>query len=413
MKKILTLVLAGIFCMMSAGCSGEDTPQTDGTAIEGNDNDLIIVANGESEFSIQGEKELMSDIEVRQVVESLSNAIADKTGAKLLVSSDRYYKEENASKPAILIGRTEFAESEAASATESNQFRIEISGNKLLILAEHKEGYKEAIKQFIEKIVDQADATTKTLIFREDQVFSGEYTVEQTETDAPDSKLDSLKGLTVNILGDSYLKGQTLPEGSTWPGLLAKKYDWTLNNYAVNGCALASGSGCPYGTPIAECYDEMPNNNADVIIFDGGRNDYSYNVPIGTVDSTDPTTYMGAMNVIINGLKEKYPNAVIIFTTVWNFPDTNSTATGKGITYLDYAQAAETVCAAKGVYCFKAYDPSFSGIDMRSVTFRAQYCLNKDDISHLNLDGMKLVMPKYEAFIAASLADASSKVQAN
>ena len=93
---------------------------------------------------------------------------------------------------------------------------------------------------------------------------------------------------------------------------------------------------------------------------------------------------------------------MMIFTTVWNFPNTN---TESELTYLDYAQAAEQVCEKWGIYCFKAYDPAVSGVDMTDETFRAAYCMSPDDISHLNLSGMKLVMPKYEQFIADSLAD--------
>ena len=89
-----------------------------------------------------------------------------------------------------------------------------------------------------------------------------------------------------------------------------------------------------------------------------------------------------------------------VSNSVWNFPDTNDVALSKGITYLDYANAAEAVCAEKGVHFFRSYDKSVSGVDMRNDLFRATYCLKPTDISHLNLEGMKLVMPKFEAFIA-------------
>jgi hypothetical protein len=37
---------------------------------------------------------------------------------------------------------------------------------------------------------------------------------------------------------------------------------------------------------------------------------------------------------------------------------------------------------------------------MTDASFRAKYCMKPTDISHLNADGMKLVLPYFEKFIA-------------
>jgi hypothetical protein len=37
---------------------------------------------------------------------------------------------------------------------------------------------------------------------------------------------------------------------------------------------------------------------------------------------------------------------------------------------------------------------------MESADFRAAYCIGAGDISHLNIEGFKYVMPKFEKFIA-------------
>ena len=212
---------------------------------------------------------------------------------------------------------------------------------------------------------------------------------------------DSMEGLTVNIIGDSYFKGNGLLENHVWPALLAEKYGWDYLNYGQNGNMVSTYNDVD-DLPLVKRYRQMTNNAPDLVMINGGRNDYNNNVPIGTADSTDTDTFMGALNVLFEGLRDKYPDAMMIYTTVWNFPNTN---TESELTYLDYAQAAEQICEKWGVYCFKAYDPAVSGVDMTDETFRASYCMNPDDISHLNLSGMKLVMPKYEQFIAESLAD--------
>ena len=220
-----------------------------------------------------------------------------------------------------------------------------------------------------------------------------------------DSKKDfyasELEGVTVNILGDSYFAGNGLDQTYVWPALLAQKYGWSFTNYGKNG-GLVSSYQNKDSAPMVTRYRSMRDNDPQIVILNGGRNDYNHNVPIGTVDSTDPNTFIGALNVIIGGVKEKYPNAMILFTTVWNFTNTNSASS---LTYLDYAQAMVAVCEAQGVYCFHAYDPDVSGVNMRDPKFRQKYCMKPTDISHLNLDGMKLVMPNFEKFIASCYAD--------
>ena len=212
---------------------------------------------------------------------------------------------------------------------------------------------------------------------------------------------ETLEGLKVNIIGDSYFAGQTLPQEQVWPALLATKYNWVYTNFGSNGNMVSSYNNLD-NQPMCRRYRMMPSNDADIVMINGGRNDYNNNVPLGTVDSEDTNTFMGALNTLFAGLREKYPNAMLMYTTVWNFPDTNAESE---LTYLDYAQAAEQVCEKWDVFCFRAYDPEVSGVDMRDETFRARYCLNEDDISHLNLAGMKLVMPVYEAFLADAYAE--------
>ncbi|MBQ9112634.1 MAG: SGNH/GDSL hydrolase family protein [Clostridia bacterium] len=211
----------------------------------------------------------------------------------------------------------------------------------------------------------------------------------------------ALEDLTVNIIGDSYFAGHTMGNDYVWPKLLSDKYYWKFKNYGMNGGMVSSYAPTVDPTPMVDRYKGMADNDADLIIVDGGRNDYNNEVPLGTVDSTDPKTFMGALNVLIDGLQEKYPDAMIMFTTVWNFGGTNDI----GLKSADYANAMISVCEAQGVYCFKANDPAVSGVDMTSETFRSQYCLTNTDVSHLNMNGMKLVMPKFEEFITASYAD--------
>ncbi len=214
-------------------------------------------------------------------------------------------------------------------------------------------------------------------------------------------KYPNLKGLTVNFIGDSYFAGNGLDAAYVWPSLIAAIYDMNGTNYGKNGSTISN-----YVTdknPMCVRYKTMANNNPDIVIFEGGRNDYNKLVPIGMNDSVDTKTFKGALNVMIDGLLQKYPNAVIMGVTPWKVSGTNDI----GNTVGDYADAMREICTIKGIPCFSADDPSLSGVDMTSEVFRAKYSMKPTDVSHLNLDGHKLVLPAFEKFISETYATAN------
>lgn len=208
---------------------------------------------------------------------------------------------------------------------------------------------------------------------------------------------DCLKGITMNALGDSYFAGNGLESELVWPALLAKKYEMSFCNYGKNGSTVSDF--VTENHPMVHRLSGMAENNADLILLDGGRNDYNKGTPIGDENSTDSKTVMGALNIIIEGLKKKYPRAVIICITVWRYNGKNSL----GLGYEDYADAVKRSAKKHGLPCFDASDPSVSGVDMTDESFRATYCMKPNDVSHLNEAGMKLVLPRFESFIAKAL----------
>lgn len=203
-----------------------------------------------------------------------------------------------------------------------------------------------------------------------------------------------LEGVVINALGDSYFRGSKLGVDGVWLTLLAKKYGIQMHNYGINGSTVADVAE---KKPMVRRYGEMPDNNPHMVFVEGGRNDFKMRVPVGTADSRDISTYCGALNVILEGVKHKYPNALIICFTPWNFPE----VAGYERTSKDYADAMETVARAWGASIIRADDPKVSGIDMRDADFRARYCLTPGDISHLNLEGMKIAMTHFEKILAA------------
>ena len=60
-------------------------------------------------------------------------------------------------------------------------------------------------------------------------------------------------------------------------------------------------------------------------------------------------------------------------------------------------------------YCYvDRDDPAVSGGDMTDAAFRADYSMNPTDVSHLNFAGHKLVLPKFEKFIADTYSAAKA-----
>lgn len=213
----------------------------------------------------------------------------------------------------------------------------------------------------------------------------------------------NLEELTVYAIGDSYFEGNGLLSDYVWLSLMSKKYGIELHNYGKNGSTVSN-----YVTsynPMCDRYTSLPDGSPDIILVEGGRNDFNQKVPIGAADSSDTKTYSGALNVIIDGLQKKYPSAMIVCVTPWNFPDKS----GYSLTYKDYTDAMEEVAEAQGVYCVKAYEPEISGVNMRDDSFKSKYCMKPGDVSHLNLDGMKIAMSHFEKIIAQYYADFSSK----
>lgn len=63
------------------------------------------------------------------------------------------------------------------------------------------------------------------------------------------------------------------------------------------------------------------NSTPDYVIFDGGTNDAEYltkhtDVQIGDATSTDEATFAGSFRATIQKLKEKYPNAKLVYVAV-------------------------------------------------------------------------------------------------
>lgn len=225
--------------------------------------------------------------------------------------------------------------------------------------------------------------------------YEASTTVPQEEKDY---WFDVFENVTqMNIIGDSYFGSNNPGKQYVWPQLLADKYGFKLDNKGIGGSTMSNF--VTTNNPMVDRYGQMPNNNPQIVLLQGGRNDRNQNVPIGENTDTDTKTFKGSVNYLITKMQEKYPDALLICVTPWKInTDKDRNALGKN-TY-DYAVAMVEVCEYRGVVCFNAADTELSKVYMESAEFRAAYCIGAGDISHLNIEGFKYVMPKFEKFIA-------------
>ncbi len=377
MKKLLTLILALTLCLPLCACAGTDSPDTTEeltttVATEPLPVDIDLTAYK----IIRPEKASVSYL---GMYSTFINELMKKTGNKDFRLHDDFVREGTKFTEVeyeLLIGETNREESAMAlEGKAKTEYTITVIGTKIVINAGTRLALKAALEAFIRDCVVEGT----TLIPEAKLSVSGDF--------SDDSYYPVLEGIRLTAMGDSYFGGSQLGKDGVWLKLLADEYDMKLNNYGIGGSTVSN-----YVTtknPMCDRFKSM-KNGADVVIIEGGRNDYSQKVPLGDINSRDTKTFAGALNVIIDGYKEKYPEAMLMGVTCWYVNDSQQ----------KYAEMMMDVCRAQGIVCFDASDQKLTGVYMNDPAFRAEYCQTPTDVSHLNAAGMELVEPVFEKFIA-------------
>jgi hypothetical protein len=306
---------------------------------------------------------------------SLLASIKRMTGVELTPNSDLVVANRREPEFEILLGETRRALSqELYESLPLGGYAVVYRDGKIAIAGRGDEPLAAAVEYFMDHyFVDRVFTLPENTDFRAEYKYENFYSV--------------LEGKSINVMGDSYVSAGSLPDGKIWPQLLAEKYEMDYRSYGKGGNAIASTKAS--GTPMVTRYREM-RGGVDIVFVVGGRNDYNQDYPVGQVGDTTTDTFCGALSVLIDGLREKYPDSLILFSTSW-YVNADMKA---------YTDATLAVCNRKGIPCFHAADQSLSGVYMDQPAFRSTYCIKPTDVSHLNAAGMKLVLPKYENFIA-------------
>lgn len=183
--------------------------------------------------------------------------------------------------------------------------------------------------------------------------------------------LDWCVGKKVCWLGDSILTGAFDENVCAAMGMTKLTTDGANGDGGIGGSTIAlKEDGTDGRNAICIRYADMPND-ADIIAVHCGTNDFQYNwSPIGTIDSTENTTFYGALKTLCEGLIRKYPHKLIFFTTPIPrmqpfYSEAGGTYTedyavttplsknGRGKTLGDYADIIKEVC---GMYSIPVLD---------------------------------------------------------
>lgn len=233
-----------------------------------------------------------------------------------------------------------------------------------------------------------------------------------------------LNGITWNVLGNSITS--TNYSRPNWWEIIKDKYNMVVNNYGISGTTLAhtndrhlwdynfgrldaetigynpeDPSTWASGNCMCERYIKM-SDSADLITIMGGTNDSS--VKLGTWESTDTSTFYGALNVLITGLLKKYPSKKIAFFTPIQSANCYKTNVANPSVELDKKQATDTLsiqlrseaikrkCNQYGIPCLDLFNTS--GINgLRPNKYR------NDDTFHPSIEGNTDISVIVENFI--------------
>lgn len=188
----------------------------------------------------------------------------------------------------------------------------------------------------------------ETELLTDDNFSSGE-----NEEPSLDTEIDYSK-LTYSALGDSITAGL-----NNYPTVVGKILGLKNSfNKGIGGTTISN-----YNNGMIDRYDQI-SLDSDIISIQGGIND-SRSVPLGTIDSFDESTFMGAYNSLIKKVKERYPDSFVFLISM---PKTYNSITldiyvkgnEYGYNYLDYAHAIYEIAEKWNLPVLDLYLDSFT-----------------------------------------------------
>ena len=114
-------------------------------------------------------------------------------------------------------------------------------------------------------------------------------------------------GLLMDCLGDS------ITARNVYEGMIKEQLGFSnVLNHGIGGsCICGDNENCFWHDNRINALDE----NADVVLFTGGSNDWQTSKEMGDISSTDTNTFYGACKTMIKKLINKYPRKLLLGAT--------------------------------------------------------------------------------------------------
>ena len=199
-------------------------------------------------------------------------------------------------------------------------------------------------------------------------------------------------GEVLNAIGDSitYGVGCTIQYHQWLKQLCGFK---TVNNYGVSSSTIARRPDDSISWDTATALIDRINlvdKTAKVTTVFMGVNDFITGRLLGTFDSTDVTTFYGALHYVCKYFRENMPDKIVTFITPMQFnwklrpPVGNNTdGTNKnGNTLLDFVNVIKEVCGFYGYTVLDMYHNCFYGLSDKTVEIFMPDKLHPNDLGH-------------------------------
>lgn len=203
--------------------------------------------------------------------------------------------------------------------------------------------------------------------------------------------IDLLKGKTINVIGDSYVRNHRRPYQESWHALVAERHGMTYNNYGRNGgCVAFDRTSEGFGPSLMVRYKEM-SPEADIVIIIAGHNDAGF--VKHNADSL--VMFRDSLDLLLTEIEEQCPKAVIGYVTPWYVGRDG---------FVEVCETIRTVCKKHGVPVLDNYSEECI-IKVRDAEFRKKYFQGPNDTAHLTAEGHELFYPLGESFVKSLLDD--------
>lgn len=166
-----------------------------------------------------------------------------------------------------------------------------------------------------------------------------------------DSVYARLSGKKLVVVGDSLTQGGFYGSDYSWVYILRDLYGMTVVNDSVSGSAISTGSSGATGEFICNraLTTARANTDADFFIIEGGSNDFNGSCQLGGINDTIRDNFCGAINYIINGVRQIIPGVKLMFMTQYHRYDKINSI---NLMEINYVNSMVSCCSKKSIPCF-------------------------------------------------------------